>query len=225
MLGFSPRAIVFDMDGLLLDTERLTVDAMEMEAAARGLVVRDGLFLSLVGIDETGSRRLLAEAFGSGFSYEDFRTGYRGRVREQVRTGMPMRPGARAMVEAAKAAGMPLAVATSSWLAQAGPHLEQAGVRPLLDALVTRDDVANPKPAPEPYLLAAARLGVEPAEVLALEDSHSGVRSAAAAGMAVVMVPDLLPATGEMRRLARAVADDLHQVRGWLGLAHADDFL
>ncbi len=203
------------MDGLLLDTERLTREAMDVEAASRGLAFDDGLFMGLVGVDEFGTRKRLAEVFGADFPYDEFRVAYRARVRELVRAGMPMRPGAREMVQAVKAAGLPIAVVTSSWLAQAEPHLTQAGIWPLLDTVVARDDVANAKPSPEPYLLAAERLGFAPADMLALEDSHSGVRSAAAAGMRVVMVPDLLPATDEMRVLATAVADDLHVVRRW----------
>ncbi len=217
--GFRPRAVIFDLDGLLLDTERLTRMAMQEEAVARGLVFEEGLFLRMVGVDETGTRRAMAENFGADFPYDEFRVGYRGRVRDRIASaGIPMRPFALETVMAVKAAGLPRAVCTSSWIAQAEPHLKQAHIWPLLDALVTRDDVTNAKPNPEPYLLAASRLGIAPEDCLALEDSHSGVQAASAAGIRVVMVPDLLPVTDEMRGLATAIAADLGEVRGWLGL-------
>ena len=205
------------MDGLLLDTERLMRGAILESSAFHGFAMDDPLFLQLVGVPVDGNRQQLREAFGEAFPFDLYLARYRATVLASIaRDGLPLKPGAAEMLRHVKAAGLPLAVATSTQRDRAREHLEHATFLPLLDALVTRDDVVNAKPHPEPYLLAAARLGVNPADCLALEDSHTGVRSAAAAGMKVVMVPDLLPATDEMRGLARAVAADLHEVRGWL---------
>jgi beta-phosphoglucomutase-like phosphatase (HAD superfamily) len=120
----------------------------------------------------------------------------------------------------AKAEGLPVAVATSTRRARAEDHLARVDLLHRLDALVTRDDVVAAKPAPEPYLKAAGLLGVAPAGCLALEDSANGVRSAAAAGVPVVMVPDVLAPTEELWGLALGVVPDLHHVLKALG---ADD--
>lgn len=208
------------MDGLLLDTERLMQGAILESSAFHGFPMDDALFLSLVGVPVDGNRRQLAEAFGAAFPFDAYLARYRETVLAEIaRNGMPVKPGAADLLHEVKAAGLPLAIATSTGRQRAEEHLAHVGFLPLLDALVTRDDVENPKPHPEPYLLAAKRLGVAPAHCLALEDSPTGARSAAAAGMMVVMVPDLLPATDELRKLVRAVAPDLNEVRSWLGFS------
>jgi beta-phosphoglucomutase-like phosphatase (HAD superfamily) len=111
------------------------------------------------------------------------------------------------------AAGLPRAIATSSSLesvhASLGPH----SLVDRFDALITRDVQTRGKPHPEPFLKAAEALGVDPADCLALEDSHNGVRAAAAAGMMTIMVPDMLDPTEEMQSLCVRIARDLHEVR------------
>ena len=109
--------------------------------------------------------------------------------------------------------GIPTAVATSSRNPHAQHHLGAAGLLDLFDTVVTRDDVVNPKPHPEPYLTAARRLGVDPLQCLALEDSHAGVRAAHAAGMQTIMVPDLVHPSEEIRALGIAVMESLDHVR------------
>ena len=91
-------------------------------------------------------------------------------------------------------------------------HLGPSGILPRFQAVIARGDYARGKPHPDPFLTAAAALGVDPADCLALEDSHNGVRAASAAGMMTVMVPDLLEATAEMRGLCVAVRASLHEV-------------
>jgi HAD superfamily hydrolase (TIGR01509 family) len=111
-----------------------------------------------------------------------------------------------------KARKVPCAVATSSARDKADHHLQAAGIARCFDAIVTRDEVARGKPFPDLYRHAAQRLGAAAESCLALEDSYNGVRAAAAAGMPVVMVPDLLPPTEEMESLCHAILADLHEV-------------
>ena len=211
-----PAAILFDMDGLLLDTERLSRASMIEVTRAMGYPMTEAIFATLIGIPVDGNRVQLAAEFGAGFDYDDMRA--RQRALDTARHGLsrPLRPGARAIVDAVGKLGIPCAVATSSLREKTLSHLTHAGLLPHFDVVVTRDDVARGKPFPDLYLAAAAALGQPPAACLALEDSHSGVRAAYAAGVPVIMVPDLLPATDEMRDLALAVADDLHVVAEWL---------
>jgi HAD superfamily hydrolase (TIGR01509 family) len=133
-----------------------------------------------------------------------------------VEAGIPLRPGALLLLDHLRAAGIPMALATSTAAPFAQQRLARAGLTDYFEVVVTRSDVARPKPHPEPYLLAARRLGVDPAHVVAVEDSHAGVRSAVAAGIATVMVPDLLPATEELTLACAQVLPSLADLRDLL---------
>jgi HAD superfamily hydrolase (TIGR01509 family) len=214
-----PQALLLDMDGLLIDTERLYLEVNVLAAAALGYELTAEQNLGMVGVAIDGCRRLLAAAHGEDFPFEAFRDlGYEY-LDARMADGVPVKPGAVELVDWAKGEGLPLAVATSTRRRRARHHLERVELLHRLDALVTRDDVVEAKPAAEPYLTAAARLGVAPGLALALEDSANGVRSAAAAGVPVLMVPDLLAPTAELRALAHGVVPDLHAVLAALKVA------
>jgi HAD superfamily hydrolase (TIGR01509 family) len=207
-----PQALLLDMDGLLIDTERLYLEVNTLAAAELGYVLAPETNLGMVGVAIDGCRRLLAEVHGADFPFERFRDlGYE-LLEARMADGVPVKPGALELVDWAKGVGLPVAVATSTRRTRARHHLERVDLLHRLDALVTRDDVVEAKPAPEPYLTAAGLLGVAPGAALACEDSANGVRAAAAAGVPVVMVPDVLAPTEELRALAIGVAPDLHAV-------------
>ena len=127
-----------------------------------------------------------------------------------------MKPGAVELLDHLDARQAPRAIATSSSHGAVQRTLGPSGILPRFHAVVAAGDYARGKPNPDPFLTAADRLGVAPEACLALEDSHNGVRAAHAAGMMTVMVPDLLPATDEMRELCLTIATSLHEVRGLL---------
>jgi HAD superfamily hydrolase (TIGR01509 family) len=212
----TPHAVVFDMDGLLLDTEALYRTAIMGACAELGFPMNDELHLSLVGCPLDANRIQLERAFGPGFPFEAYVASYRGKFAALAVDGIPTRPGAPELLAYLTEAGVPMAVATSTGRPAALKHLTQAGFLDRFRAVVARDDVSCGKPDPEVFLTAAQRLGVDPSLCLALEDSHNGVRAASSAGMMTVMVPDLLAPTPEMERLCVAVSPDLHAVQAML---------
>lgn len=205
-------AVIFDMDGTLLDTEMVFRAIVFDVADELGYQMTDAVHLAMVGSSHETTNRLLVEAYGASFPYTLFDEKCRAIMKNELAETVPVKPGAREFLQALKAHKIPLAVATSSRSPHAYGHLGRAGLLDLFDEIVTRDDVVNPKPHPEPYLLAAKRLGVDPLACLALEDSHSGVRAAHAAGMQTIMVPDLVRPTDEIAALCVAVMESLTHV-------------
>jgi HAD superfamily hydrolase (TIGR01509 family) len=134
-------------------------------------------------------------------------------MRERTHAGVPIKTGARELLMELRERNIPTAIATSSRAPHAQHQLAAVGLLDMFATIVTRNDVINPKPHPEPYLLAASRLGVDPLTCLALEDSPSGVRAAHAAGMQTIMVPDLVHPSAEIRALGIAIMESLDHVR------------
>jgi HAD superfamily hydrolase (TIGR01509 family) len=206
------RAVVFDMDGLLVDTEQAVFAAMQRAADGVGRQMPFETFQRMVGLPRAASDLIVREHFGEGFDIDLWAAQIRSHMLESLAAGVALKAGASEILDHLDAAGLPKAIATSSTReaveASLGPH----GIIERFDALITRDVQTHGKPHPEPFLKAATALGVAPADCLALEDSHNGVRSAAGAGMMTVMVPDMLDPTDEMRTLCVRIARDLHEV-------------
>jgi HAD superfamily hydrolase (TIGR01509 family) len=208
-----PLAVVFDLDGTLIDSEALVREAYFTTCGQFGVAMSDAQFLTLVGLNRDDNDVRLRGFYGADFPLEDFHTANRAFLFEHV---APLKPGACELMDALDALGAPYALATSSGPPWVERHFKAHALTDRFGAVVTRADCANGKPHPEPYLKASAALGAAPADVLALEDSHAGVTSAHAAGCMTVMIPDLLDANDDMRAKALLIVESLHDVRALL---------
>lgn len=211
----APRAVCFDMDGLMLDSERALLDCWRETAQAHGAAVDDGLWLAMVGLHDAACRSLLHEALGAAAG-DALRAEAEARYAQRVAAGLPLKPGVFALLDLLAACGIPRAVVTSTRRDRALVKLQTAELLPRFSAVVAGGDVALPKPAPDPYLLAAERLGVAPQHCLVLEDSAPGVRAALAAGMTAIQVPDLVVPDAATRALGHRVVDSLHDAHALL---------
>jgi HAD superfamily hydrolase (TIGR01509 family) len=210
------KAVVFDMDGLLIDSQGVACEALAFQAAAMGYALPLEILNGLIGHTWAENDQVLVGHFGAAFDTQAMQVGAIARFYELAAAGIALKPGVVELLDHLDEVAMVRAIATSSRRQDVEHHLRHHGLLDRFHVVVGQGDYAQGKPAPDPYLAAAKALGVVPEDCLALEDSHSGVRSAAAAGMMTVMVPDLLEPTDEMRNLSVAIAADLHEVRGML---------
>jgi HAD superfamily hydrolase (TIGR01509 family) len=204
------EAALFDMDGLLLDTEALYIQAMQAAAQRLDLEMPLTLCHAMVGLPGPKCNLMIQAFYGEGFSIDVFRSHYSTNIRELLDERIPVKPGAIELLDFLEARGIPRAVATSAGRTTAEHHLGRAGLLNRFQALSTRDDVTHAKPHPDIYLEAARRLGVAPERCVAFEDSNVGLTAAHAAGAMAIMVPDILPPLPEVRGKCVTVVDDLH---------------
>ncbi|WP_121116307.1 HAD family hydrolase [Croceibacterium ferulae] len=215
-----PSAVIFDMDGTLLDTEAVEHAAHAAAARTIGRELPAELLLQFVGVHREGNLARLHNLWGDAETPLAFYRESDRLFEEMWRRGVPFRPGAMELLDALRADGLPLGLCTSTRAPNAQERLRAAGILDRFATVVTVSDVTNPKPHAEPYLLAAQRLGVDPMACVAVEDSPNGLKAAAAAGMMALLVPDLAPVTPETQALATAVLPDLHAVGRWITELH-----
>ena len=202
------NAGIFDMDGLLLDSERIYQRVWRELAAERGRTLGEDFTLAISGT----SGDLTLEVLRRYFPGEDpaaVAAECRRRVFEYPPLDIPLLPGVREILSGMRAAGWGVAVASSSFLPVIQRNLRAHGLDGFFEVWVSGGDVTRGKPSPDIFLLAARRLGAEPENCYVFEDSFNGIRAAKAAGCRGVMIPNLVPPTEEIRALCTHVCPDL----------------
>ena len=183
------QALIFDMDGLLVDSEPLAARAMDEFLTSYGLQRRDEVLSQLLGRRLPEAIAIVRDAYALQHPLEALIEQYGEMRLAALRGAVRLMPGALEVIEFGRAAGLAIALATSGMRTHAAVSLAETGLRGMFDAEVTGDEVERGKPAPDLFLLAAERIGVEPAGCVVFEDAPNGVIAAKAAGMRVAAVP------------------------------------
>ena len=207
------KAVLFDMDGVLVDSERLAMEYMFKACEHFGFELRKDDFLALRSNTDEYCYEYYRERYGPGFDFYEIRD-YRRKIMDEFveREGLPLKPGVMEALESVRKAGLKLAVATSTHYGRAMDKLRLAGIADRFDMVISASMVEHGKPAPDVYLHAAEMVGEAPEDCIAVEDSPNGVASAHAAGCSVVIVPDLTEPNEEMRSKGTWVIRSLEEL-------------
>ncbi len=207
------QGVIFDMDGLMFDTERMWASFWKPALDALGLPYSEGLDEDARGTAGETMRAVLRKHYGPDCDTEAILNSLHAVAAQAFKNPVPKKPGLDELLAYLKGKGRPIAVASSSRDDVVRRHLKNGNIEHYFDVILTGDMVQHSKPAPDIFLAAAQQLGVRPSECLVLEDSYNGVRAGHAGGFVTIMVPDLLPADDEMRSLYTTECVSLHAVR------------
>ena len=210
------RAVLFDMDGVIFDSERAVLAVWREIAGELQLKGIDEVFVQCVGVNKRRTREIFGEAYPA-LDFDDFDQRVRTLFLSRYDKGrLPVKPGAAEILRAFSERGLPLALASSTRTVTVRRELEEAGLLRFFTVVIGGDQVTHSKPDPEIFLRAAAQLGVRPEDCAVIEDSFNGIRAARAGGFHAVMVPDLLPPDAEMEEKAESIVKDLFEAKRYL---------
>ena len=207
-------AVIFDLDGVIFDSERAVFNEWKLIAEKYGFPNLEEPYAKCIGVNADTCRQIFLDYYGADFPYDAYCEERRRNFREKYSHGrLPLKPGVIELLESLKKKGFLTAIASSTRSETVREEIRDAGLLKYFDEIVGGDQVKRSKPAPDIFLKAAEKLGVLPERCCVIEDSYNGIRAASAAGMFPVMVPDLLPPNDEMRGKAGLIADSLVEIR------------
>lgn len=211
------QAVVFDMDGIIFDTERLVIEFWKEVAKKHNIPNVEHTCIQCLGTNRVRTREIFLENYGADFPFDP----YRAEVTELFNTHykgvpLPTKPGVRELLSYLQEQDIKVGLASSTAQHLVRDEIGTAGLLPYFQTLVCGDMVEHSKPAPDIFLKACEILNADPTKSIAIEDSFNGIRSAHCAGMTPIMVPDQVQPTDEIRALAFHVMPSLLDVLNWL---------
>lgn len=211
------KAVIFDMDGVIFDSERCLLDIW-LEVAKRDNIPNMlEVYLKCVGTSDVATKQITLDHFGADFPYDTYKMETSSIYHQLYDHGkLPLKKGVRELLAYLKEANYLIGIASSSRQSVIELQVKEAGLFDYFQHITGGDKLKKSKPEPDIYLMACEGLGVKPSEAIAIEDSYNGIRSAYRAGMTPLMVPDLLPPDEEMKQLAHKIFPDLLEVLNFI---------
>ena len=210
------KSIIFDMDGVIFDTERLYLDSCVEIGDEYGIDhVREACY-KCIGITSEESAKIMLDMYGEDFELDKFRKEVDALFKERFEDDQPVKPGVRELLTFIKEKGIKTAIASSTAKKSVERELRQTGLIDFFDEIICGDMVKRSKPAPDIFIEAAKRIGSVPADSIIIEDSFNGIRAAHAAGAFSIMVPDMLAPDDEMKEKASIILGSLLEVKDFL---------
>ena len=211
------KAVVFDMDGVIFDSEKLIIDIWVELGKEHNIPGIEETVHKCLGVNAAGTKEIFREAYGEDFPYDEYTAEKSRRFHAMADGGeLPMKPGVVELLSFLKENGCIIGLASSTREASVRQELTDAGIICYFKELTCGDMLKKSKPEPDIYLMACEKLGIKPEEAIAIEDSFNGIRSAYAAGMTPIMVPDIIGPDEEMQEKSHRIFASLLEVKEWL---------
>ncbi len=211
------KAVVFDMDGVIFDSERAVMQCWKEVASRHNIPDIEKAILACTGTTMVRTREIMLNMYGADFPYDEYARESSAIFHSRYDGGrLPMKPGVKELLTFLKERGKKIALASSTRQQVVTDELRDAGIIEYFDRIICGDMVSRSKPAPDIFLKACEELNISPSDSYAIEDSYNGIRAAHAGGLHPIMVPDLLPADEEMQSLAEIVLPSLTSVMEYL---------
>ena len=217
MFDFSYDAVVFDMDGVIFDSERATMDCWLELAEKYKIPNIEEPYLACIGTTKERTKEIMLHAYGVDFPFDSYAAEESEMYHKKYDGGrLPIKTGVVELLTYLKKTGKKIALASSTRSSTVINQLKDAKIYSFFDAVICGDMIENSKPAPDIFLKACEKLGVKPERAFAIEDSYNGIRAAHRGGLRGIMVPDLLPANDEMAQKAEIILENLLDVIDYL---------